>query len=87
MTFKEALSVANTKLELVGKLSMKGAILSEVIIVPSDPHEFTCFKKLYTNSLNAQESIVPFINSDVIVLGVFDKFRIPNEGVFLFSEI
>lgn len=87
MKFLEALVVANEKEQLVGKLKMNGATLDEIIIVPSDVEEYQSFIKAYTHTLNAQQSIVPYMESDVIVLGVFDKKRIRQENVLAISEI
>lgn len=87
MTFLKALEVANEKSHLVNVLKSHEAVLSEIIIAPSDKIEFEQFKKLYIETLDAQEAVVPFMQSDLIVLGVFDKHRILKEGILLISEI
>lgn len=87
MKFYEALVVANQKEELIGKLKIKGATLDEVIIAPSNAIDYQHFINSYFNTLDAQKSIAPYIESDVKVLGVFDKIRIRQANVFLISEI
>lgn len=87
MTFVEALNIANQKEALVNRLTSNNAILNEVIIAPTDPNEFAKFKQSYIHTLDAQRSIAPFIKSDLMVLGVFDKLRIKKEGILLMKEL
>lgn len=87
MTFQNALEVANEKSHLINVLKFHGAILSEIIIALSNSIEFERFKKIYIQTLNAQRAIVPFMQSDLIVLGVFDMHRIQKEGILIVSEI
>ena len=87
MKLKEAMQVAKQKETLIGTHQYKGAVLDEVIIAPSEANKFKRFEQLYVCNLNAQEALVPFINDDLIVIGVFDKSRILKEGVFIFSKI
>lgn len=87
MTFVEALNIANQKEDLVNKLISNNAILSEVIIAPTDLAEFEEFKQSYIQTLDAQKAVIPFIKSDLMVLGVFDKHRIKKEGILLIREL
>lgn len=87
MNFFEALEVANQKEQLVGKLRINGATLDEIIIAPSDAEEYQEFIKIYTNTLDAQKSIAPYIESDVTILGVFDKYRIRQEGCLAIDKL
>lgn len=87
MNFFEALVVANQKEKLVGKLGKNGATLDEVIIAPSNAEAYQRFISSYIDTLDAQKSIAPYIESDVKVLGVFDKIRIRRENVIYISEI
>lgn len=87
MRFFEALAVANQKEKLIGKLEKNGAILDEVIIAPSNAEDYQHFISSYIDTLDAQKSIVPYIESDVIVVGVFDKLRICQENTIVISEI
>lgn len=87
MKFFEALVVANQKEKLIGKLIIKGATLDEVIIAPSNAIDYEHFINSYFNTLDAQKSIAPYIESDVKVLGVFDKIRIRQDNAFFISEI
>lgn len=87
MTFKEALILANQKKELIGNLTKSGATLDEVLIAPTNPTSFDDFKLAYVNSLNPHEAIVPYIDQDCFVVGVFDKYRIRQENIIIISEI
>ena len=87
MNFNEALEDVNQKKELVGKLQQNGAILDELIIAPSNSEDYRHFIKTYIDTLNAQQAIIPYIQSDVIVLGVFDKKRIYQDNALIISEI
>ena len=87
MKFFEALTVVNQKVHLIGKLRQNGAILDEIIIAPSQGEEYDNFIQTYIDSLDAQKSIAPYIQSDVVVLGVFDKSRITHENTLIISEI
>lgn len=87
MTFIEALNIANQKEALVNRLTSNNATLNEIIIAPTDPDEFAKFKQSYIQTLDAQRSIAPFIKSDLMVLGVFDKLRIKEQGILLIKEL
>lgn len=87
MKFKEALLVANEKEKLVKQLKFNGATLDEVLIAPTNPDEFSKFEKSYVDTLNAEAAIVPFMQSDLKVIGVFDKHLIRKENIVIFSEI
>ena len=87
MNLEEAMQIAKKKEVLIRTYKYKGAVLDEVIIAPSDTSKFERFRQLYMRNLNAQEALIPFINDDVIVIGVFDKARILNEGFLIFSDI
>ena len=87
MTFAEAINIANKKESLVNRLTSNNVTLNEIIIAPTDPDEFAKFIQSYIQTLDAQISIVPFIKSDLMVLGVFDKTRIKDEGILLIKEV
>lgn len=87
MNFFEALAVANEREQLIGKKTEKGATLDEIIIAPSNAEEYQNFINAYIDTLDAQLSIIPYMQSDVIVLGVFDKNRIRQDNVIAISKI
>lgn len=86
MNFKEALIEVNTKQNLIGQ-NYQGAILDEIIIAPSEPYSFEKFKCLYLEGMNAQQAITPFLNEDVMILGIYNKDKIKKNGIFLFKEL
>lgn len=86
MKFFDAVQLADSKKHLVGK-TIKGTTLDEIIIVPTSTSEFDAFKLLYVQTLDAQQSIIPFMNSDVDVVGVCDKSKIHKMGLFNYIRI
>lgn len=79
MTFKEALNLIDENKNLIGK-KFRGATIDEFLVAPTDSVQRDQFSRLYIDSLNAQQSALPFINSDVDVLVVCDKHRIRQEN-------
>ena len=82
MTFEEALKVVNDNKQLIGK-RFCGAIIDEFLIAPTDSEQYKNFYNLYQQTLDAQASVVPFINCDLDILVVCDKKRISQEGIFV----
>lgn len=86
MNFLEAVKIAEANQHLVGK-EWKGATIDEIIIAPTETTLRTEFEKLYVQTLDAQQSIAPFVNSDVEVFAVFDKKRIRTQNLFVYTSI
>lgn len=82
MTFKEALIIAKDKEKMIGSVR-NGARLDEILIAPTNPRELEKFKIAYITNLNAQASIIPFVQSDVEIYGVYDKFRIRQDNCLI----
>lgn len=82
MTFEEALKVVDDNKQLIGKRYC-GAVIDEFLIVPTNPEQYKNYYNLYIQTLNAQASVVPFINCDLDILVVCDKKRITQEGTFM----
>lgn len=72
MNFLDAVKLAKSNEHLVGKKYLNGRI-DEVIIVPTDKTEFDEYKRNYRLTHNAQKAIVPYMESDVEVLLLFNK--------------
>lgn len=87
MEFLEAVKLARKKSNLIGTSTAKGGTIDDIIIVPTDPHERENFIRNYLTSFDAQQSIIPYINSDVQVLAVIDKERICKQNVFIYTTI
>jgi len=86
MTFDDAIIIANERAKMIGSFR-NGARLDEIIIAPTNPGELNAFKLNYISTLNAKTSILPYINSDVSVCGVYDKHRIRLENCLIITEL
>ncbi len=86
MEFYEAIELAKNNENLIGK-PYKGAIIDEIILVPTDFEEETKFERLYRRYLDGKIAIAPFINSDVLVKCVMNKQSFINNIAFLFVEL
>ena len=86
MNFLKAVEIAEKSKKIVGK-QFKGGIIDEIIIRPTDPKMCEGFEKEYICSLNAQTSIVPYMESDVDIAVVIDKERIRKDGCFIYISL
>lgn len=85
MKFLDAVKLAEMNSHLIGK-STSGGRIDEIIIYPTDPILYEQFLQEYMSTRNPQNSIVEFINSEVQVGVVIDKFLIEENGVFHHSD-
>ena len=85
MKFLDAVKLAEMNSHLIGK-STSGGRIDEIVIYPTDPILYEQFLQEYMSTRNPQNSIVEFINSDVQVGVVIDKFLIEENGVFHHSD-
>lgn len=86
MNFINAVRIAEANQHLIGKV-WNGATIEEVIVAPTDTLQWSEFERFYISSLNAQKAIVPFMNSDVGVFVVCDRFRIRTQRLFIYTSI
>lgn len=86
MDYQTAINLKIKNKHLIGKLD-KGATIDELILVPTNANLTDKFIKLYLQTLDGDESILPFTSSDVDIVAVFDKDRIDGQGVFLHTSI
>lgn len=86
MRYIDAVKIAEANKHLIGQ-QWNGAIIDEIIIAPTDSSQWEEYSRMYIQTLNAQQSIVPFMNSDVSVFVVCDKKRIRSQNLFVFSSI
>jgi len=85
MKFSDAVKLAEMNSHLIGK-STSGGRIDEIVIYPTDPILYEQFLQEYMSTRNPQNSIVEFINYDVQVGVVIDKFLIEENGVFHHSD-
>lgn len=86
MNFINAVRIADANQHLIGKV-WNGATIEDVIVAPTDTLLWSEFERFYISSLNAQESMAPFMNSDVEVFVVCDRFRIRTQRLFVYTSI
>ena len=86
MKFIDALKIAKANEHLIGT-TMKGSSIDEIIIMPTDKKESEEVQVLFGQTLNPQQSIAPFMGSDVEVYALFDKRRIRTENLFLVTNL
>jgi len=86
MKFLDAVKLAEMNSHLIGKNTMGGRI-DEIIIYPTDPALWEEFKVEYCQSGDAQSSAGLFIEYDVRVGVIIDKFLIEENGTLIKSDI
>jgi hypothetical protein len=86
MNFFKAVEIAEKNKKLVGQ-KYRGGIIDEIIIYPTNPEMCEEYKKEYVKSLDAQASIAPYMESDVDIVVVVDKWRIRKERCIAFSSL
>ena len=86
MKYLDAVRIVEANKHLIGK-KWDGATVDEIIVAPTDSEVYAEFEKLYFQTLDAQQSIIPFINTDVEVFIVCDKERMRTQALFVYSSI
>lgn len=86
MTYQEAVQIKDDNQHLIGQ-NYRGSEIEDIIIQPTNPQEFQTFKVHYIHSLNADEAIKPFINSEVFVAAVFKRADILKTRFFAQTNI
>jgi hypothetical protein len=85
MTFKEALKEIKNNYALIGK-KVKGGTIDELIIYPSDESSKEIYKDLYLKTYDAEKSIEPFKNEDVLVSAIINK-KLITQKFFITSNL
>ena len=86
MNFTDAVKIAEANQHLIGKI-WKEATIDESIIAPTDSSQWEEYGRMYVQTLNAQQSIAPFVNYDVEVFVVFDKHSIRTQNLIVYTSI
>ena len=86
MTYIEAQRIKDDNQNLIGKVDSKGFTITEIIIVPSDANSREDFLRSYMFSKNAEISILPYQNDDLIVWAV-DTKHLHEANVLFYSEL
>ena len=75
MKFLEAVKIADENEYLVG-IVVNGMKIDEILIVPTNSEEYKEYMSIYLRTFNAQQSIVPFMDSDVQIRLLGDEHLI-----------
>lgn len=86
MNFIEAIEIAKHKSTLIGS-NIGGHILDDILVVPTNPSELKQFQQLFLETLDPYKSIAPFMNTDVKVIGIFNKQLIREQNIFCYMNI
>lgn len=80
MIYSEAIGWKNDNRNLIGTKDEKGFVVSDLVIVPSNPTDREVFLRQYLFSVDKESAILPYINGDVQVwsvdLGRFERYSI-----------
>lgn len=85
MTYQQAIETIENNSHLIGK-KVKGKIVDEIIIYPTDNNSKKEFKRIYLSTLDSKKAIEPFKNEDVDVSAIIDKRNI-RAGFFISSNL
>ena len=86
MTFEEAQKKVEENKHLIGK-KFRGATIDDLLIVPTDAKLLGNVQRNYTETLEAQIAILPYINYDVDVLVICGKQHLRTTGTFPFITL
>ena len=64
-----------------------GTIIDDLILMPIDNEIAKEVRSRYIISLNAEEAIYPFTNTDLDVVAVSDQYRIKTKALFFQTSI
>ena len=79
MTYKEATEWIEANKNLIGKVTEKGFVYRELVIVPADNKDREAFLRNYVLSYNNQAAIIPYMGGDLQVWGIdIDMIRKHN---------
>lgn len=86
MTYEDAVRLRKKNEFRIGKLTDKGFTINEIIIVPFDEQKRNIFFQHYLINHDAQTSIKPYINDEVLVWAI-DIKHLQNNNVLFYDNI
>lgn len=86
MNYEKALELKNKNQHLIGE-NYNGTIIDDLILMPIDNEIAKEVRSRYIISLNAEEAIYPFTNTDLDVVAVSDQYRIKTKALFFQTSI
>lgn len=86
MTYAEALQWKEKHENLVGSTDGKDFVVTELVIVPSDPKNQEIFLRNYLLSKNKEKTILPYLPGDVQVWAV-DWRLLDKQGFSLYRVL
>lgn len=82
MTYEDAVKLRSKNEFRIGSINDKGFYIGEIIIVPSNEDNRNKFFRQYLYNRNAELSILPFSNDDVLVWAIDTKHLQQNNVLF-----
>lgn len=86
MKYKEAQEVIRTHSHLIGKINEKGFVINELIMVPQDEKMRNQYIQSYVQTKDADRSIKPYIDEELLVWAIDTKHLIESNVLF-YQEI
>ena len=86
MTYAEAQAALSNFQSLVD-CRYRGMDIDEVIIAPATPRDFALFSDDYQQTLDAHFSLQPYLDKELKLVAVMDRFRIREYGFFYHVDI
>lgn len=86
MDYQKAKELITNNQHLIGK-TIKGGIIDELLIYPTEEKSYDRFIKSYIKSGDANNSLLPYKNQDVNVIAIIEKGRINANGILLHASL
>ncbi|MCR5361767.1 MAG: hypothetical protein K6E73_07120 [Bacteroidales bacterium] len=84
MTYSAAIQWREGHLNLIGTTDKKGFVVSDLIIVPTNPQNRDVFLKNYLFAGQRETAIIPYIGKDVQVWSV-DLGRVETHNILFYN--
>lgn len=86
MTYNNAIKLRDDNRHLIGTIDSKGFTINDVIIVPSESKYREMFLRNYLLTHNADVSLMPYQNDDLVVWAVNTE-HLENANVLFYNEL
>ncbi len=86
MTYDAALYWRNEHLDLIGTKDNKGFVVSELLIVPSNPKDRDMFLKNYFFSEQNESAILPYVSDGVQVWSI-DLGQLKSNNILFYKVL
>ena len=86
MKYQEAQEVIKKHSHLIEKINEKGFVINELIMVPQDEEKRNRYIQSYIQTNDANISIAPYINEELLVWAI-DTKHLRESNVLFYQEI